>query len=123
MAEPRVVLNAPGWVRRGWIAIAVYLVSMGLVTSYGFWRTADNQHDLDLLIERRTAESCIRQWTSRAEIREAIVIPAEALIESVADPDPEAVERYRANIARRVTEAFPDPECDLDAAEAHMART
>jgi hypothetical protein len=116
MAKPRAVI--PGWFRRGLIALTVYLMVLGLTTAYGFWRTADNQHDLDALIERREAELCVRSWQARGEIREAITIPAEALIESASDPDPAAVDLFRANIARRVETAFPDPDCSLPDAEA-----
>jgi hypothetical protein len=72
---------------------------------------------LDRLIETRTAELCVRSWQSREEIRDAIAIPAEALIESVTDPNPETVARFRANVDRRVKAAYDDPDCSLSAAQ------
>jgi hypothetical protein len=84
----------------------------------GFVRVETTVNRLDALIETRTAELCVRSWQSREEIRDAIAIPAEALIESVSDPAPEVVERFRANIARRVEAAYSDPDCSLPDAEA-----
>lgn len=86
----------------------------------GFWRLETTVNRLDEVVQDSEAERCVAAWVGRQQIREAIPIPNEALIEVVGDADPADVERLRAATARRIREAYPDPSCDLAAAEARL---
>jgi hypothetical protein len=108
--------------------LAAYLVVVvaGLA---GLWRvetTANRAKDTANAVEadarRDEAIRCIAAWEGREQIRTAIPIPAEALIEVVGDAPPATVEAFRAAITRRVEEAYPDPDCDLAAAQAELDR-
>jgi hypothetical protein len=101
--------------------LAAYLLIVAIAAA-GLWRvetTANRANDLALKVEEeaqtRADTTCVNTWDARNRIREAILIPGEALIE-VADADPETVELFRSAITRRVTETILDPDCDLEAA-------
>ena len=66
------------------------------------------------------AQRCIDDWETVMEVRRAIPIPGEAIVEVASDADPEQVEQFRAAVDRRIEEAFPNPDCDLDAARAQL---
>jgi hypothetical protein len=99
--------------------LAAYLLVV-IIGALGFWRvesTVDRVND-DAI--RDKAQLCVTTWESREQIRRAIPIPAEALIEVVSDPPPATVNAYRAAVRRRIAETFPDPACDLAEARAQL---
>jgi len=69
--------------------------------------------DVERLVAQQEAQHCVNAWESRAQIREAITIPGEAIIEVATDADPEQVAAFREAIDRRVREAYPSPDCDV----------
>jgi hypothetical protein len=102
---------------------------MAIVGIAGLWRVettanrAESTTDaLDEIVAENEAQGCVRAWDSREQLRQAIPIPAEALIEVVSDADPATVDAYRAAVARRIAEAYPDPECSLAEAQAQLDR-
>jgi hypothetical protein len=108
--------------------LAAYVLVV-IVGAAGLWRvetTANRANDLALEVEEeaqiREASQCVGAWRAREQIRKAIVIPGEAIIEVNPDANPETVAQFRQVVERQIVAAFPDPECDLDAAEARLKR-
>lgn len=95
--------------------LAAYLlvVATGAV---GFWRVETTVNRLDTLVRERDAEQCVSSWTARAQIREAITIPGEAIIQVSPSADPARVAEFREAVDHLIREAFPDPDCSLEAA-------
>jgi hypothetical protein len=100
---------------------------MAIVGIAGLWRvetTANRAEDtanaVDEIVAENEAQGCLRAWESREQIRQAIAIPSEALIEVATDAPPAQIDAFRASINRRIAEAYPDPECDLAAAQARL---
>jgi hypothetical protein len=105
--------------------VAAYVLVV-TVAALGLWRvetTANRAEELALRVEEeaqiREDTTCVGSWDARERIREAILIPGEAIIE-VADADPETIKQFRLAISRRVTETIIDPECNLDAAQKRL---
>lgn len=95
--------------------LAAYLlvVAMGAV---GFWRVETTVSRLDEVVSENEAQQCVNSWMARAQIREAITIPGEAIIQVSPSADPARVAEFREAVDHLVRAAFPDPDCDLDAA-------
>jgi hypothetical protein len=105
--------------------LAAYLLVVAIAAA-GLWRvetTANRAEELALRVEEeaqiRADTTCVGLWDARERIREAILIPGEALIE-VADADPATVELFRLAVTRRVTDTIADPDCDLEAAQKRL---
>jgi hypothetical protein len=99
------------------LAAYVCVVAFGAV---GFWRLETTVNRLDEVVKDNESERCVDSWNDRQQIREAIPIPNEALIEVVTDADPADVDHLREATARRIAEKYPDPDCDLAAAQARL---
>ncbi len=95
--------------------LAAYLlvVTMGV---FGHWRLMEQADAIEHEAEVRAAELCATSWEARAQIREAIAIPGEAIIEVSPNADPARVAEFRDVIDRRIRDTYPDPDCDLAAA-------
>jgi hypothetical protein len=105
------------WVRlilwaRGRPHLAAYLFFIG-VNALAFWTLSN-------VVQDNEAQRCVNSWESRAQIREAIPIPGEAIIEVAPDADPAKVEAFRAAVDRRIRETFPNPDCNLEAARRRL---
>ena len=103
--------------RKRLVAYAVVV----LAAAAGMWRMETTVNRLDTEINDRAATACVQAWERVEQIRAAIVIPGEAIIE-VADADPERVEEFRDAVDRRVGETLADPDCDLAAAQRRLER-
>ena len=105
--------------RRGAGRIAAYLAVV-VVGAGGLWRvetTARRASDLAEKVEREDelgdARQCVNAWEGRRGVRSLI----DGLVAASSSADPARVQAFREDMARRL----PDPECDLDAAEATVA--
>lgn len=108
--------------------LAAYILVV-TVAILGLWRvetTANRAEELALRVEEeaqiREDTTCVGSWDARIRIREAILIPGEAIIEVATDADPETIEQFRASITRRIAETITDPECNLDAALKRLGK-
>jgi hypothetical protein len=114
------------WARHRPHLVAYLLIAGGAAT--GVWRveataseaqrTADAVHELVLDNE---AARCVISWDRLDDIRRAIPIPGEAIIAVSPDADPARVAEFRAAVDARIREAYPNPDCDLDAARRRLA--
>lgn len=98
----------------------VLLVVSSFLSGYAGWAAVDAQRADRAEAVVDEAERCVTAWEVHAQVREAIPIPSEALIEVVTDADPAAVDAYRAAVARRIAETIHDPDCDLAEAQARL---
>jgi len=100
--------------RQPMLAVAAVLVTASsLLSAAAGWMAYEAGRDVHHLVVAQEAQRCVNSWESTAEIREAIAIPGEAIIEVATDVDPDQVAMFRAAIDRRVRDAYPNPDCSL----------
>jgi len=103
--------------RQPLLAVAAVMVTASSLTSaVSGWMAYEAGQDVHHLVVEQEAQQCVNAWESRVQISEAITIPGEAIIEVATDADPERVAAFREAIDRRVREAYPSPDCDVDEA-------
>lgn len=111
----------PSWIAKGFVVMAVVQAVLMGGGAYTLLETRQLANENGQEAEIDEARQCVNSWQSRAQIREAIAIPGEAIIEaaeaSPGETTPEAIEAFRASIERRILATFPDPNCDLEAAQ------
>jgi hypothetical protein len=101
------------------------LIAYAVVVLFGslaFYRQEQSINRVDRVVEQALAERCVNEWRTVTEVRNAIPIPIEALIEVLgSEPDSEdEVAAIRDSIDRRIRDAYPDPKCDLREAQASL---
>lgn len=104
---------------RGRKQLAAYAAVIA-VAALGVFRLELTVNRLDQVVADNDAQHCVDSWASHEQIREAIAIPGEAIIDVATDADPEQVDQFRAAVDRRIKEALPNPDCDLDTARAQL---
>lgn len=107
------------WLVRHPTVVAV--VGFGAFMAGGFNAVQDLIADNKGLIADFKAQQCVTDWERVSDVRRAIPIPGEAIIEVSPDADPERVAQFRAVVDARIREAYPTPECDLEAARRRLA--
>lgn len=80
-------------------------------------RTAEQVHELVLDFE---AQRCVVDWDRVGDIRRAIPIPGEAIIAVSPDADPERVAQFQATVDSLIRDAYPNPDCSLEAAQRRL---
>jgi hypothetical protein len=114
--KPGKVRAVAGRVAHSWIVrhpTAAAIVVFGVFMAGGFQVVQD-------VIADSEAERCVEDWERVSDIRRAIPIPGEAIIEVSPDADPARVAQFRAVVDARIREAYPNPDCSLDAARRRL---
>lgn len=105
---------------RHWRTVA-YLAVVA-VGGIGLVRLESTVNRLDEVVRHNAARDCVEDWDDWENVRGAIVVGAEALIASAQNATPEVIAVYRANLEQLISDAYPDPDCDLVAAMHELAQ-
>jgi len=112
--------RTPGWITKGFVAMAIIQAVLMGGGAYTLLETRTLTEDNQQGAELDEARRCVTSWESRRQIREAIAVPGEAIIEAIPRIDPEVVRVFRESVQRQVLAIYPDPTCDLEAARARV---
>lgn len=113
----------------GFVGMAVYLLALGGGATYAILDGRAKSADIAALVEanRRNAEiaeaqGCVNSHARIGQIRAAIGIVPDAIVEVANDADPAEIDAFLAAIQTRVDATIVTPGCDLPAAEATLER-
>lgn len=130
MMETRDEISPEPWMVIGFLIMSIYLAVLGGGVVYGFIKDSNDDKRIDNLVETNTidaeitkAEECINSHERVNQIKEAIGITPDALIEvSGAEADPAEIEAFLQAIQVRVDETINTPACNLNKALEDLER-